>query len=152
MSIKELEDELDTFSRKNGMAGFIYNPMVDECLSLTYEQMSKMDREECCKRAYILAQYGLFIQKQINREAAKLSWLDENISRIVAKECDNYGDKFVKYEVKRDLVLANNTHAEELSTVARMCRAKMKDFEFIASNIKFMSSILIDLNSSKWTR
>lgn len=150
--LKQLEEELDAFSRKNGMSGFMYNPMIDECLALTYEQMSKMDREECCKRAFILAQYGTYIQKQINRENAKLSWLDENISRIVAQECDSYGDKYTKYEVKRELVLSKNSAAEELNNLAKMCRVKIKDFDFIASNIKFMSSILLDLASSKWTK
>ena len=153
-SVKERSDSLDSFLDKHdkelGLGKVQLNTEAQEYLSLTYSELNNYDEQECNIASYILEQYALFLQKYTNRLQARHDWASENITTIIGKIGNNYGDKWTKYEMRKAMVISDNEYAEALHAIVMECKAKINDISFIVRNITSISNTLKSLAISKF--
>lgn len=136
---------------KVGLRGFMYNPQVDEALSLTKEQLRALSAEQCGEYSYLLSGYSLYVQRCINEATMRMNWCEGSIKKLLAKEYNNYnkpGD-FTPFEMKLKIFCINNTYAIELDEELKACKIKIDTLNGLAYNIKFMSESLMELQRSK---
>jgi len=148
--VEVLDSYLDNFSKGIGLGKVQLNIEAQQFLNLTYSELNKYDEQECNVAAYILEQYALFLQKYTNRLQARYEWASDNIEKIVAKLAMNYGDKFTKYEMRKQMIIADNEYATALYAIVMETKVKIADIAFIVRNITSISNTLKSLAKSKY--
>ena len=153
-SVKDRIDTLDSFldshNKALGLGKVQLNTEAQQFLSLTYSELNRYNEQECNIASYILEQYALYLQKYTNRLQAKHDWASDNIEKIVAKLAMNYGDKFTKYEMRKQMIIADNEYAGALHAIVMETRVKSADIAFIVKNITSISNTLKSLAISKF--
>jgi hypothetical protein len=145
----QTEKILDEYSVSLGTKSIKYNAEVEDVLELTQDRLKSYNEEDLGIKAYLLAQYSTFLQKEINRHAAKLKWATHNLDILVAKVYNNYGDKYMKIEVKRMLVINDNDVAKNLNKIILEASIRIEELNFLSSRISTQSSLLNEMRKSK---
>lgn len=150
--LAEFEQILNEYTQGIGINGIQYNAEVNDVLSLTREQLRGMHPEDCGELAFILSQYAVFIQKEQNRQRARVDWAEREISYLIALEQSKYygGDtKYVKYDLLRATIIKGNSAAQALDNIVRHAKARHVELDKVSSNINLMSKALIELQQTK---
>jgi hypothetical protein len=147
--LAEAENLLNDYDARFLVNKIQVNIEVDEILGYTSEIIRTLDRIACFEKAFVLAQFSASLQKEINRQSARLKWSQHNLNLVVAKEYNNYGSEFVKYEVKVGMVCHGNDYAKILYRIILDAETKIEEFSFLAGRVGSMSDILKELGKSK---
>ena len=147
--IAELDKLLDDYSTALGTAAIQNDKDIETILEMSHEHLKLMDGEECGIWSFRVARYASFLQKEINRHTAKNKWAEHNLKIIVAKNQANYGDKYTKHEVKRDMIIAENSYAQVLNKMILQTMLRVEELNFLSTRIHTMSTILLDISKSK---
>lgn len=124
-------------------------PDLERYMELTADELRSITAEECQIGSYTLSRYALFLQKEMNRHKNLQDWADHNLNLMLAKEDDNYGDKWVKWEVKRAKIENENNAAKELANIIKHARSRCTELTFITNQVNLMSKTLDNLYYSK---
>ena len=144
------EKELDTIIEKIGVT-YVKDNISLETLNLTYEQLSKMDQQECCILSYKLQQYGLYVNSIYNRLENVKNWAEQYLSIIIGKYSKNYGTIYTKFEEKRAAIIAENSAAEKLLQIVLKAGGKSKEINGLSQRISTMATTLLEISKSKRT-
>jgi len=147
--IKELDVLLEDYSKSLGLAAIQKDKDIETILEMSHEGLKAMDSEECGIWSFRVARYAGFLQKEINRHSAKNKWAEHNLKIIIAKNQANYGDKYTKYEVRRDMIIAENSYAQVLNKLLLQTMLRIEELNFISTRVNTMSNILLDISKSK---
>ena len=150
--VDSLKKRMDEYEVKVGLYGLTYNPQIESCIGLSWEQINLMSAEELGEKAYLLSNYALFLQCESNKQQAKLNWAETCLSYIIGKEYNNYSDKIYKYEVKRAMIIAGNTAAFEYSKIIVECQTKLTQIQFLSRNVQDIVKCLSELQITKRTK
>jgi len=140
--IAKLEETLNEYDKKFALSKIAVNPEIELILSLTNENIKALPINDCLSYSFLLAQFSLSIQKEVNRQNAKLKWLENELSSIVAKNFNNYGDKYTKFEVKTSLIINDNEYAKAINEYILDSKIKIEELNFISSSANKLSEIL----------
>jgi hypothetical protein len=143
--LDDVQEMLNNFNASIGLGNLVFNPDVDQALSFSMQQLAGMDEEECNSFAFGLDQYSLFIQQKENRCLSIVKWCDHNIRVIVAKEGDQYGDKYTKYEERIYMVCTGNTYAESLQQLKSKSELHYNELKNISNRISNMANKLYSI-------
>lgn len=147
--IVELDNLLNDYSKSLGTAAIQKDSDIETILEMSHEVIKAMDSEECGIWSFRLARYAAFLQKEINRHTAKNKWAEHNIKVIVGKNHSNYGDKYTKFEFKRDMIIADNAYAQVLNKLLLQTSIRIEELNFLSTRVNTMSNILLDISKSK---
>jgi hypothetical protein len=147
--VAELDTLLSDYSKGLGLAAIQKDKDIETILEMSHEDLKAMDSEDAGIWSFRLARYAGFLQKEINRHSAKNKWAEHNIKVIIAKNQGNYGDKYTKYEVKRDMIIAENSYAQVLNKLLLQSMLRIEELNFVSTRIHTMSNILLDISKSK---
>lgn len=139
---------LDDYSKGVGLDTIQYNSDVEIVLKLNFESLSKMSADELASSAFILDQYALFLQRQINREKAKTNWAKSNLDVVVAENGQNF-DKYTKYELRIATIIKENDIARNLNQIIVKATTRLDELDFVATRIASMATKLETLHKSK---
>lgn len=141
---KDLEELIDSLKLRVKI-----EPVIEEALTLSYDQLKNIHYEECEILSYKLTQYGVYIQTTQNRFTNIKKWAENNINIICAKEHNNYGDKYTKYEEKKYLIIAHNLYAKALFNLLNKVSAKEQELYNVSQKIQNLSQSLHNVGISK---
>jgi hypothetical protein len=148
--LASFEKVLDEYKGKLGIGQITYNPIeVQECLDLSYEQLSKLTEEDCGIKAYILNRFAAYLNQENNRHQSRIEWANSNLLRLLAQTGSQYGDSYVKHEVKLAALCAGNTTAETLNQILLHAKARAHELNDVAKHISMISRDLNNLRQSK---
>ena len=91
--------------------------VAESVLNFSHQELRDLSSEEAHMYAYSLNSYALFLQRELDKNRARLLWCEEAVNSIVGKNYANYNDSDVKYmpfEAKRQLIISENSAAKEL--------------------------------------
>ena len=126
-----------------------YPKDIKEALNTSTEELRGLSEEACGIHGVIIHRYALYVQQEANKAQATLKAVESYIATLVAKEYDNYGDKYTKYEVKRSLVLSNHSHGEELNRIHIETQALNDSFSSLAYKMTSIGNSMIELQKTK---
>ena len=148
-SLAKLQQVINNQNAKVGLRDYIYNPEVDDILGLDVGQLRCLSAIQCGEYAFILSQFALYIQLETNKFKIINDWCDNAISRLLAKEYTNYGDKFTPYEAKKNMFINGNDMAKKIIEIKKNYNTKLETWFNISNLVKFMSDRLTELQRSK---
>lgn len=147
--LKKLLEKVDNNYSLAGLKNYIYNPEVENILGLNLDQLRQLTSEACGEYSFVLAQFSLHNQLMMNRTSIVVDWCDNAINRLLSKEYENYGDKFVPYQIKKFKFISQNDLAKRLYEVWKEYSLRKEALNNLNHNIKMMSDTLVELQRSK---
>lgn len=121
----------------------------EKLMNLSSEELRGMSEEECGIVAIKLHQYASYIQQQYNRALSTQKVIESYINYLISKEYENYGDKYTKYDVKRNMILAGNSQGEQLSKLFLEAESLVDGLSGLSYKISNLANALNELQKSK---
>lgn len=125
------------------------SPNIEAILNYTQEELRSLSKEECSENAYLLKQYALYIQKEMNRHHVKANWASARLNYIIGKDGGEYGDKYTKFEQLKLIVVAKNTYAKALYDMELTALTYYKSLYDSSNIIQNMARTLEGLHFAK---
>lgn len=118
------------------------SPNIEKILNYSEEDIKLLTSEECCERAYILKQYALYLQKQLNFYSSQVAFASNKLSYLIGKHGKDYGDKYTKFEQLKLTIIANNTFAKALYDMELDASIRLKTLYDTANIVRDMAKSL----------
>jgi len=144
---KRLEDVellLEEFERKNFLHKIVAREIDLDISRETLLSMSVMDLDGL---AWDLAQYGLAIQKLMNKSSSRLNWSESNLKRVLEREANNY--QGFTWQERQAEVLNHNVYAQKLHKLKEQSKMVFDRLYSLPQKIEFLSKIAKDISYSK---
>ena len=142
--IAEIDRFLDEYNQKLHLDKV---KVVDCELDLPRDKLFSMSLDQLDGYRWELAQYVLGLQKELNRQTARMHWAEQNLKRYSEKECSNY-DGYL-WQERLANVLANDSYAAKLDDFRQKCKLIYDETGFLIGRIEFMAKIAGDIAFAK---
>jgi hypothetical protein len=147
--LNQLLDDYDNRLRLGVSASPISS--FEQYSTLSKDELDKYSPENCDEAALELMQYSIFLQREINRERARLNWCDAYIHNAIASQWNSY-DKYIPKEIRIPMIADENP---VLKTVLRL-KAKITSLINSTDNLPHLVKHYADLfsgyaRSKRWT-
>ena len=119
---------------------------IEQYLSMSRDQLEKLDRQTCAVIAYELVAYSVFIQRALNRQMARVNWAKENIKRIIGPKLGNYKGSWNQQEYS---AIKDDDVANKLQRIKIYAQGRVDRLSFLASSLKNLGDFLKNLQYSK---
>lgn len=145
------EKVLDEFVSKTGLQTVLYSADIEALLNLDDETIRSMNAEDCAIAASLTARYVINLAKELNRQQVRLNWANRQLDMLVAKEANNYGDKYTKYDQKRNMVIAGDSAAQQLWNIINYAEGRVTELNNQTINVSRYASTLEKVADAKKT-
>lgn len=125
---------------------------IEKYLKATQADLKSMSQQECCEANVLFNQAATFIQRELNKQSAILEWAEDKLKRLIAGEIENAGSKYMPYDYRKELVVAQNDVAVKLSKVITEAKLRVKSMEFIPTQLRNHAASFHSLSIFKGAR
>ena len=146
--LANFESVIQSYLGKQGVHKVPFNEDAEKVLNLRQFELKAQTSEECGEMSFVLAQYALYIQQEMNAHIARVNWVTANIKQVVAERAHEF-DRYVKYEEKEQIIIATDERAGKLNEILGYARALSDRLAYMASRIQAVSNSLLELQRSK---
>ncbi len=122
---------------------------VDKLLNISPQELARLTGEDCNARAYSLFAHNLVIQKRMNSLISKKKWAENNVKYLVAREWNNYGDSYSKYEDIKYKIANENGSVYQFMRLQSDCELEIDALSFVCARIQSIAETLNSLSYSK---
>lgn len=147
--LKANEEVLNQYSTSMGLDAIKYNSDAELVLKLGSNDLKGLTSEEALCYGYVLSNYGAFLSKEIGRQNAILSWANYNLGVVIGKVYSNYGNDYVKYDVRKVLICADNEYAAQLSKIALQATLRIEHLKGVDFQVSKMADFLKEIAKTK---
>jgi len=120
---------------------------INNYLSMSRNEIEKLNPEDCAQIAYRLSQFGFYLQRSLNREIARHNWAEDTAKMVVSEELNNY--KGYGYIEKFYQAVKNNEKASSLHKIQKYAKQRMDRLSYLANNLKNLSDIMLSIQRNK---
>lgn len=148
--MKKRQSELDEFEDKLAIPRTC--PMEIEnrskvVLNMPPAVLRGLTKEQCCEDAYVLQQFGFYLQKAANREQSTITMADSALRRVVGKHIDQVqGYGLVEKTMK---VVRQNEVADKFDKMKTDAQARLDRISYLSQKAEGMSKTLMCLAKAK---
>lgn len=121
-------------------------PKADEWLNLDESTLRGFTAEDCSETAFKLSQYGLYIQKEVNRHKAVHNWADSSITKIIAHKIEDYGEQYTPFLIKKAMAIRENPMARQLQEIQVLAENNIRSLDDMPRRIDSMAQNLRELS------
>lgn len=122
----------------------------EKILQFNRDNLRKLTSEECTENAYLLYQYAIFIQRELNKHKSLQMWAIRLLDKELGVVLPQQGNKYTKFEEKRLLALnSGNNYIEELDKLIREYGLYIDNLYNLTRYIEKMASTLEQLSWEK---
>lgn len=151
MAKQKFDKKLENISQYEHKLGLtLLDSDRDECkwLNLAGKDIYEFTPDMCDEAATDLAAYGIFIQRQLNKERALMKWLEARINLSIASELNSY-EGYYSHEQRRAVAIINNAYAKELEELKINCQIKVEMLDGVTYQINQLCRVLLDAKATK---
>jgi hypothetical protein len=149
--VNEWDRILDEYESNIGIPKYKESSFDDkefeQYFSMNRDVIEKQTPDDCIQISLRLAQYGLHIQRSLNREMARQNWSEELIKQVIADDINNY--KGYGYIEKSQQAIKYNEKANSLNKIRTFAKQRVDRLSYIASSIKNLSDIFMSIYKTK---
>ena len=133
---EQLNQLLDQYDEKLRL-GINVSPIdsMSKYCSLSQDELDKMAPETCQEISLELIQYSIFLQRELNRERARLNWCESYIYSIASKYWEDY-DKYLKAEIKIPMIAKENPVLNSLLELKAKLSSMIMGLDHIPTIVK----------------
>lgn len=121
---------------------------VEDIIDIPYEKLMSMTSEECISMSFKVSGYAMYIRGQLNDNNARLNWCEDTLNRVVAEEYNSF-DPYMKYEIRRQAIIAQNSFTFKVEKLRSRLKARTTVLEDKLRDIRDMADTLKDLGRTK---
>lgn len=147
--LKQSEEVLNKYSTSMGLDAIKYNGDAELVLQLSSTDLKALTSEEALCYGYVLSNYGAFLSKELGRQNAILSWANYNLGVVIGKVYSNYGNDYVKYDVRKVLICADNEYAQSLSKIVLQATLRIEHLKGVDFQVSKMADFLKEIAKTK---
>lgn len=117
---------------------------IETYLNLTRDQIESFSSSQALSASAIILQYAIHLQKQENRERARVSWCESHINSL----CGIHWNKFDQY-MPKDIKIAKI--AEEYESVSKLIEihrhstARMNEIAGLTNIVRYYGNIFLEI-------
>jgi hypothetical protein len=138
---------LDEYESSKGLKAIVVPTEVDKFLNLDEAGLNKLSSEECGNGAYLLDRMAYYIQREINKEHARITWANGTLDSLLVKTLDNYSA--FKTEDKMKQAIQDNDVARKVNSIKILAQQRIDRLNYLPSRIAAMAAKLDSLQLSK---
>jgi len=147
--MQKVESILDTYEQSLGLEIFKEdnkNAEIKRYLSMSREQIERMDIEGCAQAAIILGSFAFYIQRAYNRELARVNWSENVLKKLIAGKENQYRGS---WESQYYQAIKEDKYAEGIYRIKQYAKQRMDRITFLANSIKNMGDLFVNLQKAK---
>ena len=148
-NVQEFLNRMKDWIELNNIEPIKKNEDVERLLSLSYDEIKHINKDEALAGAYILFGYAHYVQNVLNREKAVLDWSESSVYYIVSDKLNNYGDGYTKWEQKYYSAVKENPLAREIFKLKTHCLSRVNTLNKTVEKIERQANILEQIARAK---
>ena len=111
-------------------------------LVMNRSQIEVLSAEDAFGIALRLSQYSFYLQREMNRERARITWANKELTSAVSGEIGQYSDSYLKNDAKVALICKENNVAKQLSDIQVFAEQRVERLQELASGLRNISYIV----------
>ena len=145
--LAELDAILDGYCAVNGIKYGSHNSEVENYIGMSRIELCKLSGEECGEISYILQAFAFHLQKEINKEQARVNWADNLINLKAADLAQQYNG--YSYEERKKQAISNDDLLRKLEEIRRYAMTRLDRLSYLPARVAKMADSLEQLQYSK---
>ena len=137
----QLDKILDEYSSSNNVLNR-FNGDILEYLEMDRDSIEAMSKEDRYTASLRLAQFGIYLQRLVNREKARINWAQSTMYNVASKYWDNYGE-MVKADIKIYKIAAENPTVDKVIRIKNNAQIRVDELDGISNLIKHFSDMMM---------
>lgn len=147
--ITALEAKLENKLAEHKLSFVSQDSEIDEVFSIGMEELGKMPNQKIAEYAFIIARYGTYLQKELNKEKAARNWAKRCLDFIVLPRMGDYRVGYISNEELRMKAIIDNDVAQKFHAYLVEKEQNIDLMLDLSFDIRKMSDTLTDLSKSK---
>jgi len=147
--LDKLDSVLDEYEYSLGLPKFnheFHDDTAKKYLQLSRDQIEKLTPEQCSEAALLLSSLAFHIQRNYNREIARVNWADRTLKITLAGREQAYKGS---WESQFNQAAKEDGYTTKISDIKRYAQQRADRINYLSSSIKNVSDIFINVQKSK---
>ena len=147
--LDKLDNVLDEYESSLGLPKFsneFHDNTAKQYLQLSRDQIEKLTPEQCSEAALLLSSLAFHIQRNYNREIARINWATKTLKTTLAGREQAYKGS---WESQFNQAANEDGYAKKISDIQRYAQQRADRLTYLSSSIKNVSDIFINVQKSK---
>jgi hypothetical protein len=150
--LEKLDSILDEYECSLGISMFSDQPDEESAkkyLRLSRNQIEKLTPDECAEAALLLASLSFHLQRAYNREVARVNWSSQVLKSTVAGREQSYKGS---WESQFNQAVSDDGYTRKVLAIKRYAQQRADRLTYLASSVKNMADVFINLQRAKATK
>ena len=144
--LEQIDEILQSYEKKMRIE-LTHKYDINSYLNMDRAQLEALTPHQCLEIATYLSSYLIQLQREINRETARVNWCTANINLIVGQYLKDYTD--FKYEAKVLQIINDSSTARKLELIKIAAQTRIDSLAYIPNRIDFFIKTLTSLGNAK---
>lgn len=141
MMLEKKVEELNQWENKLGLPD---QPFLEIC----QEDLAKLSAEQTGELAGEVSLYGILLQKEVSKQTAFASFLEDKIKLAIANELNSY-EGYYNAEQRKYVAIANNEYAKKMEEIRINTKLKVDLLSSLPYQLNQFQKSLIELQQTK---
>jgi len=147
--LDKLDRVLDEYEASLGLPIFnseFHDNTAQNYLQLSRDQIEKLTPEQCGEAALLLSSLAFHIQRNYNREIARINWATKTLKTTLAGREQAYKGS---WESQFNQAVNEDGYAKKIANIQRYAQQRADRINYLSSAIKNVSDIFLSVQKSK---
>lgn len=148
--MKILNEKLDEYESSIGLSKYKEDQGdsndVHRYLNMSREQIEKLSIEDCAEAAILLGSLSFHIQRALNREQAVVNWSTNVLRDLISGRETQYKGS---WESQFSQAVKEDGYANKVDKLKTYAKARADRLSYLASSIKSMSDLFVNMQRAK---
>ena len=147
-AIDKINNMLNDYINQIGVNLVIDDYDISPYFNYSTVELRALDAEDCSVAAGVLLQKSAKLQMEMNKHIRTQNWAIESIKSYIADKLSQF-NKFMPYDVRKDLAIQNNEYTQKLSQLIRTTQTYIDTLQYLPTSIKNQADFFTNLARSK---
>jgi len=148
--MKILDSALDEYESRIGLPLFVEDSTdeteVQKYLSMSREQMERLNLQDCAQAAILLGSFSFHIQRCHNRESARVKWADNRLKALVSGKEQQYKGS---WDSQFNQAVKDDDFARGLLKLKNYAQQRADRLTYLSTSVKNISDLFVNLQRAK---
>lgn len=147
--IVALEAKLELRLKNNKLSFVSEDSEIDDIFTIDIEELGKMPNQKIAEYAFVIARYGTFLQKELNKEKSARNWAKRCLDFIILPTMCEYRVGYMSNDEVRMRAIVDNDVAKKFHQYLVEKEQNIDLLLDLNTDIRKMADTLTDLSKSK---
>lgn len=125
------------------------NTEIQKYLTMSRQELEKLTPTQCAEIAYLLSEYGFYLQRICNRCIMVVNTCESKIQDMISEPLKKTRGSFMTYSERYMDAIKNNHEIYKLYNQKQEAQSRIDRLSYLSGSIKHMCDILLNLQRAK---